>query len=221
WPKRLDLSAADDNRLILDGHRTGAVDDAYSSQCDHRRFSADELLAFGSLSQGGDRKREEQENRDCWSHGVEDNRIHVICVAMTASFVIAVAVLIGLVLFLWQQVRRPNRTRSLWPKRIRIGLIAVVLFGASLVFWGFFIEPNRLVIRQETIQVAQWPPQLNDFRIAVISDLHAGGEFINEQKLRTIVQRTNALQPELIVILGDFISGDGRRHPLRMTPEVF
>jgi Predicted phosphohydrolases len=140
---------------------------------------------------------------------------------MTASFVIAVAVLIGLVLFLWQQVRRPNRTRSPWPKRIRIGLISVVLFGASLVFWGFFIEPNRLLIRHETIQINQWPAQLNDFRIAVLSDIHAGGEFINEQKLRTIVQRTNALEPELIVILGDFISGDGRRHPLRMTPEVF
>ncbi|HEX5966200.1 MAG TPA: metallophosphoesterase, partial [Pyrinomonadaceae bacterium] len=140
---------------------------------------------------------------------------------MTASFVIAVAVLIGLVLFLWQQVRRPNRMRSPWPKRIRIGLIGVLLFLASVVFWGFFVEPNRLVVRHETIQVGQWPPQLNDFRIAVLSDIHAGGEFIDERKIRTIVARTNALQPELIVICGDFISGDGRRHPLRMTPEEF
>jgi predicted MPP superfamily phosphohydrolase len=132
-----------------------------------------------------------------------------------------VAVLLGLVLFLFQQVRRPNRTRSLWPKRIRIGLTAVVLLLAGIVFYGFFVEPNRLVVRQETIEIQQWPPQLNDFRIAVLSDIHAGGPFIDERKLRTIVERTNALQAEMIVILGDFISGDGRRHPLRMTPEIF
>jgi len=140
---------------------------------------------------------------------------------MTASFVIAVAVLIGLVLFVFQQVRRPARPRSPWPKRIRIALAAVILFMASVVFWGFFIEPNRLIVRQETIQIDQWPRELNDFRIAVLSDIHAGGEFIDERKLRTIVERTNALQAEMIVIAGDFISGDGRRHPLHMQPEVF
>ena len=140
---------------------------------------------------------------------------------MTASFVIAVAVLIGLVLFVFQQVRRPARPRSPWPKRIRIALAAVLLFMASVVFWGFFIEPNRLIVRQETIQIDQWPRELNDFRIAVLSDIHAGGEFIDERKLRTIVERTNALQAEMIVIAGDFISGDGRRHPLHMQPEVF
>ena len=141
---------------------------------------------------------------------------------MTVEFVIAVAVLAGLTLFLFQQARRPVRPRSSsWPKRIRIGLTAVLLLLGGTVFWGFFIEPNRLVVRHETIQIDQWPRQLNDFRIGVISDIHAGGEFIDERKIRTIVERTNALQPELIVILGDFVAGDGRRNPLRMQPEEF
>ncbi len=140
---------------------------------------------------------------------------------MSIEFVIAVAVLLGLLLFLYQQVRRPVRHGSLWPKRIRVTLIAVLLFAGGVVFWGFFIEPNRLVVRHETIQIDQWPRELNDIRIAVLSDIHAGGAFIDERKLRTIVERTNALQPEMIVILGDYIAGDGRRHPLRMTPELF
>jgi len=140
---------------------------------------------------------------------------------MSVSFVIAVAVLLGLLLFLFQQVRRPVRRGSLWPKRIRVVLTAVLLIMAGLVFWGFFIEPNRLVVRHETVQIDQWPRELNDLRIAVLSDIHAGGAFIDERKLRTIVERTNALQPEMIVILGDYISGDGRRHPLKMTPDVF
>src|SRR5687768_13334658 len=140
---------------------------------------------------------------------------------MTVKFVIAVAVLIGLWLFLFEQVRRPVGARLQWQKRVRVALMAVVVFAASLVFWGFFVEPNRLITRHETIQIDNWPRELNDFRIAVLSDVHAGGAFIDERKLRTIVERTNALQPEMIDILGDYISGDGRRHPLRMAPEAF
>jgi predicted MPP superfamily phosphohydrolase len=97
----------------------------------------------------------------------------------------------------------------------------VIVSVASLVFWGFFVEPNRLVSRHETIQIDRWPRELDGLRIAVLSDIHAGGAFIDERKLRTIVERTNQLQPEMIVILGDYIAGDGRRHPLRMEPEVF
>lgn len=138
---------------------------------------------------------------------------------MKISFVIAVAVLLGLVLFLLKELRRPNPSR--WQKRMRVGLDVAVLLGACLVFWGFFIGPNRLVVREQTIQINQWPQQLDGLRVAVLADIHAGSWFIDERKLRTIVERTNQSQPEMIVILGDFIAGDGRRHPLRMTPEVF
>ena len=136
---------------------------------------------------------------------------------MSVSFVIALAVLIGLLLFVIQQVRRPG-LRAPWQKWVRIGLGVVLLLLASMVFWGFYIEPDRLVVRHETIQIAQWPTALDGLRIAVLSDIHADNEFIDERKLRTIVERTNALQPEMIVILGDYISGDGRRHALKMEP---
>ena len=139
---------------------------------------------------------------------------------MTIPFVIAVAVLLGLLLFVLQSVRRPAGN-SRWQKRLRVGSRLVLLLLAFLMFWGFFIEPNRLIVRHETIQIDGWPRDLDGLRIAVLSDIHAGGSFIDERKLRLIVERTNQLQPEMIVILGDYIAGDGRRHPLKMTPEVF
>jgi uncharacterized protein len=138
---------------------------------------------------------------------------------MTVPFVIAVAVLGGLLLFLVQQVRRPGNQSRL-QKRLRVALAAVLLLLGSMVFWGFFVEPNRLVIRHQTLQIAQWPRELDDLRIAVIGDIHAGSAFIDERKLRTIVERTNELQPEMIVILGDYISGDGRTSK-HIDPEVF
>lgn len=139
---------------------------------------------------------------------------------MTIPFVIAVAVLLGLLLFVIQTVRRPG-SQSRWQKRLRVGSRVVLLLIAFLAFWAFFVEPNRLVVRHETIQIDQWPRELDGLRIAVLSDIHAGGSFISEDKLRLIVERTNELQPEMIVIAGDYIAGDGRRHPLKMSPEVF
>ena len=143
---------------------------------------------------------------------------------MAVTFVVAVAVLLGLLLFLYNEVRRsPGPAQwgrvPRWPKRLRITFAAMLLFIAGCVFWGFLIEPGRLVIREETIQIDNWPQSLDGLRIAVLSDIHVDNRFITEKKLRTIVERTNQQQPELIVILGDYISGG--RHMARVEPEVF
>ena len=131
---------------------------------------------------------------------------------MSVAFVVAIAVVFGLVLFIYNEVRR--------LKRLRVAFAAIVLFLAGLVFWGFLIEPGRLVVQQQTIQLANWPQPLDGLRIAVLSDIHVDNWFITEKKLRTIVERTNQLQPDLIVILGDYMSGEGWvRH--RVEPEVW
>jgi predicted MPP superfamily phosphohydrolase len=144
---------------------------------------------------------------------------------MTIPFVVAVAVLLGLLLFLVREVQRPpgppewGRT-PVWPRRLRVTLNAIILLLALLAFWGFFIEPNRLIIREETIAIDNWPRELDGLKIAVISDIHAGGSFINDKKLHSIVDRTNALHPDLIVILGDYMSSNGWTSE-RIEPEVF
>ena len=144
---------------------------------------------------------------------------------MTIAFVIALSVVLGLLLFLIREVRRApgpmqwGRTPR-WARRLRISLAAIILLIGLLIFWGFFIEPGRLIVRHETIQIANWPRELNGLKVAVISDIHVDNWFITERKVRTVVQRTNELQPELIVILGDYMSGNGtvRRE---VAPEVF
>ena len=97
---------------------------------------------------------------------------------MSIEFVIALAVFLGLLLFLYQQVRRaawpiplgetPRRPKSKW--RVVFATIPVVIAG--VIIWAFFIEPNRLIVRHQTIQIAEWPRELSGIRIAVISDIH-------------------------------------------------
>ena len=93
--------------------------------------------------------------------------------------------------------------RQLWGKKLRLALLAMVLLIIGLAVWSLFIEPNRLVVHQETIQIDNWPKELSDLRIAMIADIHTGGPFINDKKLRQIVEITNQLNPDLIILLGD------------------
>jgi len=141
---------------------------------------------------------------------------------MAIAFTLTVAILIGLFLFLIQELRRSpgamewGKTPK-WNKRIRVVLAVIPLVIAGCVFWGTFIEPNRLVTHRVAIDNTSLPQNL---KIAVLSDIHAGGWFVGEKKLRAIVEQTNQLQPDLIVILGDYMSGEGWMSH-RMNPEVF
>src|ERR1051325_11577295 len=144
---------------------------------------------------------------------------------MTVAFVVAVAVLLRLLLFLVREVRRPSGPaewgrQPVGRKRLRIVLSAVLPLIVFVIFWGFFIEPNRLIVREQTIRIDSWPRELDGLTIAVISDIHAGGSFIDDKKLHLIVDRTNQLHPELIVILGDYMSSNGWTSR-RIEPEVF
>jgi predicted MPP superfamily phosphohydrolase len=143
---------------------------------------------------------------------------------MTIAFIIAIAVLVGLLLFLFRELRRPSRSDEsgrpqLWKKRIRVALTVILMFAGSLAIWAFFIEPSRLIVHPQTIQIDNWPKELSGLRIAVISDIHTGGPFIDDQKLKEIVDRTNELKPDLIVLLGDYISPNSW-YSHRVEPEV-
>src|SRR5258706_8489197 len=107
---------------------------------------------------------------------------------------------------LFQPCHSEIRMRQSWKKRIRLTLLALLILILSCGVWGFFIEPNRLIIHPETIQIDNWLKELSGLRIAVIADIHTDAPFINDKKLKEIVDRTNALNADLIVLLGDYMS---------------
>ncbi|MCU1231175.1 MAG: metallophosphoesterase [Acidobacteria bacterium] len=86
-------------------------------------------------------------------------------------------------------------------KRVRHLLLAVASIGTLLALYAFEIEPRLLVVRRDSIAIENFPP----LRVALISDIHAGSPFIDDDKLRRIVTLTNAEHPDLILILGDSV----------------
>ncbi len=135
---------------------------------------------------------------------------------MSVVFVLAIAVLIALFLFVFQLSRSAD---LIWRRRIRVTMATVVLVILALGVWAFIIEPNRLIVHQEAIAINSGPKELDGLRIALISDIHTGGPFIDDRKLRQIVELTNQQSPDLIVLLGDYMSPNSW-HSHRVEPEV-
>lgn len=106
-------------------------------------------------------------------------------------------------------------------KRIGIVFAAVILFLGSVAIYSFFIEPARLVVYAEDLRIPNWDARLNDFKVVAISDVHGGAKFITEEKIREVVRLANEQNPDLIVLLGDYVSQKNRRRDdLKMPSET-
>jgi uncharacterized protein len=103
-------------------------------------------------------------------------------------------------------------------RRFRVWL-AIPLIAIVLGAW-VLIEPGVLTIRKEALSIPAWPSQLGGFRIAVIGDLHVGSWRNGLEKNRDLVARTNALAPDIVALVGDFVHGGVNGQPVPVEPEA-
>jgi predicted MPP superfamily phosphohydrolase len=84
-----------------------------------------------------------------------------------------------------------------------------VTFGGTATLFsglGFYQASTGPQIREIQIPIPNLPDELVGFKIAQISDLHVGPT-IRREYVETVVQRTLALQPDLIAVTGDLVDG--------------
>ncbi|WP_439595691.1 metallophosphoesterase [Falsiroseomonas sp.] len=73
--------------------------------------------------------------------------------------------------------------------------------------YGFWIEPTyRLGVAEYRLNPPNWPRD-RPITIASLADLHACEPQMPLQRVAEIVAATNALQPDLVVLLGDYMGG--------------
>ncbi len=94
-------------------------------------------------------------------------------------------------------------------KRLFITFAVITLILVIVGLYSYFIEPRRLIVHEEILNIPSWSEKLDNFKIVAISDIHGGSHYVDEAKIRRLVEIANAQNPDLIVLLGDYVSQSG------------
>jgi uncharacterized protein len=76
---------------------------------------------------------------------------------------------------------------------------------AGLVAYSTWVEPRRVAVRRVTLDLPRWPARWDGFRIALVSDLHAGAAHVGLDRVDRVVDIAQSLRPDLVALLGDYL----------------
>lgn len=82
-----------------------------------------------------------------------------------------------------------------------IGIIGIFLAAYSL------IEPYLIETKEITIESNQIPAEFDGKRIVFLTDIHYG-PFFSKERVDSLVNQTNALKPDMIILGGDYVTND-------------
>lgn len=95
------------------------------------------------------------------------------------------------------------------------GLAALPVGGVGLGGYAL-AEPFRLNVTRYTLRPKRWTPGLK-LRVAVIADLHVCEPWMGLERVQQIAARTQALAPDIVLLLGDYVPSHGLQSRWRAT----
>lgn len=102
-----------------------------------------------------------------------------------------------------------------WKAKLLYVAALVATLACFCLVYAYFIEPQRLVVNHSQINIKNWNPAFDGLKIVMLSDIHGGSNYVTEEKLRLVVQKVNEEQPDVVVMLGDYVSEEHEDQPVR------
>jgi predicted MPP superfamily phosphohydrolase len=138
-------------------------------------------------------------------------------IGSVAGFIVAIPFLITN--FLWNSVDWLRRKKDIDTKDAdpsfsmarrkflsntagAVGVVPLAACGYGFIFGR--VEFEKSFVR---MKLSRLPREFHGFRIAQLSDIHIG-PFMTSSDVRHVVDMTNALKPDLILLTGDYITWD-------------
>jgi hypothetical protein len=85
-------------------------------------------------------------------------------------------------------------------------ILIIAILGLFLTAYSL-IEPYLIETKEVTIQSNQIPPEFDGKRIVFLTDIHYS-PFFSIDRVNSLVNQTNALKPDLILLGGDYVTND-------------
>lgn len=94
------------------------------------------------------------------------------------------------------------------------------MFGTGSAVGGYAVaEPFRTLVTRYAVSPPGWPAETS-LRIVALADIHACDPFMTTERIRRIVDNANALEPDVTVLLGDYLPSMGLARYADRIPEV-
>jgi len=96
-------------------------------------------------------------------------------------------------------------------KWVRKFIHALLVIGVpGLGAYMHWIAPKKVSLSKHQIPIKNLPKPFENFRIVQISDIHYGPTNDSAPYIREVVEKINALKPDIVVLTGDFLQWDER-----------
>lgn len=89
-------------------------------------------------------------------------------------------------------------------------LLSVCALGVAGITWAYLIEPNLLFVRKVDYRVPQWKGQGTPVKVVIAGDFHLMPTAFDEVRALRCVQKIMQLQPDLILLAGDYARGSSK-----------
>jgi uncharacterized protein len=85
----------------------------------------------------------------------------------------------------------------------------ILIIAMLMIFFGAYslIEPYLIETKEITIESDQIPAEFDGKRIVFLTDIHYDS-FFSENRLNNLVNQTNELKPDIILLGGDYVTND-------------
>ncbi len=86
--------------------------------------------------------------------------------------------------------------------------VPIFLAIFTLWFWSIFVEPYLMLnVKSLDVAVKNFPKGFENIKIAVVGDIHFGRGFLEDWRMKRIVDAINAQSPDIVIFLGDYTNG--------------